>query len=80
MAIKVEVTEGTQQKEISFPVLMKDTESGLIVLFISEQEGIVVKTDGQYGWKLGNYSKAWVSCKHPSEWIPFEGTISISNE
>lgn len=80
MAIKVEVKQGIKQKEISFPILMKDTKSEFVVLFVSEQEGIVVKTDSKYGWKVGSYSMAWVSCKHRSEWIPFEGTISLSNE
>ena len=80
MAIKVETSVEETQKEITFPILMKDTDSELIVLFNSEECGPVVQEDPDLVWKVGQYSKCWISAHDKQAWVPFEGSLTLYNE
>lgn len=55
MAITVKIEE-KQNKEISFPCLMRHKE-GFVVLFTKPQSGVVVVAGA--GWKLGEHDADW---------------------
>lgn len=57
MAITVKIEE-KQNKEISYPCLMKSIESNLVVLFEAPSRGVVV-SPGK-GWLIGQYKDCWV--------------------
>lgn len=61
-----------------YPVLMKDTRSDLVVLFSSEQSGIVMNPNDEY--KFGKKLDIWNSCEDPREWTKFQGVIELSND
>lgn len=75
LAITVKI-EGAQEKEISFPCLMKDCESGLVVLFTNAKEGTVLSA--ARGWSIGSYHSEWLSATNKAYWEP-SPPITLSN-
>ena len=72
--MKVTVNE-KEQKEITYPCLMKHQDRGLIVLFISDRAGIRLKSDGTYD-KTVKYLDTW----NVEAFQPFHGTVTLQND
>jgi hypothetical protein len=67
---------------IEYPILMEDVFSKMVVLFMSEHRGIVVREDDYPtpAWPVGAYLPDWSSCKDSNEWIPFVGKLTLTLE
>lgn len=65
MAITAKIEQETK-KEISFPCLMKDIKSNLVVLFTSSQTGIVVSPG--LSWRVGEYRTDWMYARDQKHW------------
>lgn len=75
MAVKTE-TQEKQTKEITFPCLMRSTDSGLIVLFYSENSGTVII--GGSNWVVGEFSNQWITPYSSQHW-ELSPPVTISN-
>ena len=64
--------------EIKFPVLMKGVNSPLVVLFTSEECGLVVV--GFEDKEVGSYDTDWVKCSNVKKWKKFPDSIILSND
>jgi hypothetical protein len=71
--MKIEVNNKEQNTEIEFPCLMISDDSECIVLMHKEEIGIALKHENQ---EIGYFSNNW----DMSEFKPFKGTITLSNE
>lgn len=68
----LEVRKTSDKPKTSYPCLRKDADdSGLVVLFLCEQEGIVVVKDKDNVFYLGEFSTNWIM----SSFVPL-----LSNE
>lgn len=77
--MKVEVKKKNEiNGPFEFPVLMENADCELLVLFMSDRHGIVVKNN-EY-WPIWSISNSWVSCYDKSEWKKFEGEITLKND
>lgn len=76
--MKVQVKEQTNPQELKYPVLMKNIDSELVVLFTSVQAGVVLVPDTYNG--KGEYSTDWLSASDPKGWTKFQGVIELSND
>lgn len=77
MAITVKI-EGTEEKEISFPCLMKSSLTGLVVLFTNDRAGIVLAVqEANSFYHLGYISNSWDSA-YEVDWEP-SPPITLSN-
>lgn len=75
--MKSQIIKNEQESaEIAYPILMQDTTFGAVVLFNSENEGIVVHGVGNY--KMGDQCSHWTAT-NKEYWKKFQGTIEISN-
>lgn len=74
MAITVTV-EQKKDKEISFPCLMRNVGSGMVVLFTDHTEGTCIYP-GDTGNNVGTYRNTWASALGP--WEPSH-PITLSN-
>lgn len=83
--MKSKATIVTTPQESQFPVLMiaKRGQQGMIVMFDSEQSGMVVNIEhcntGCH-YKVGTYVTSWVKCSNTAEWERFYGTVELSND
>ena len=59
---------------ITYPCLMISTWNGTVVLFTADSKGTCVHAGG--GDDLGGHLTSWVMCC----FIPFNGTITLSND
>lgn len=75
MAIKTEI--GKASNDNPFPCLMKTKVGNLVVLFTSEQEGVVLSSGSSY-WDLGYYAEDWVSALDKEYWEP-SPPVTLSN-
>lgn len=74
MKVEIKAEEKTISK--SYPYIGRHKEvSNLIVLFTSSDSGICLSV-GDTGNEKGEYSEEW----RESHFIPFQGTITISND
>lgn len=76
MAIKTE-TQDKQAKEISFPCLMRGTDTGIIVLFSDVRTGTVVHTGDQNDYPVGTYATDWGHVTNP--YWELSPPVTISN-
>lgn len=76
--MKSEIQEVAEQAAITFPCLMQSTDSPLVVRFTTPCAGVVVIGDGLY--LVGQYREDWVPFYEESEWQPFTGKITLSND
>lgn len=73
--MKVEVKEKGNKIEIKYPCLMKSSNYGVIVLFISQKCGTCLDV-GHSNNELGEYSDYWdMDC-----FSPFDGEITLKND
>lgn len=72
MSVKVEVTKSEEPKR-HYPFI-GESSNKLIVLFTSRGTGTVIRPNSYYG--MGLHSSTW----HMSEFIPFHGTVALSND
>lgn len=63
----------TEEKEITYPCLMKSIHNGIIVLFTDKNTGMQVSGQGAY--HMGYHSQGWLS----RSFIPFTGTVTLKN-
>lgn len=70
------IKEIQKSEQITYPVLMQDTTFGAVVLFSSENKGVVVHGMGNY--KMGYHYSHWTAT-NKEYWKKFQGTIEISN-
>lgn len=75
MAITVKIEED-QSVDMTFPCILKDVRSELVVLFTGNEEGFVVHP-GQ-GYSVGDHSDCWEYAWDENEWEP-SPPIALSN-
>ena len=80
MKVTVSDNQSQQEKEIKFPVLMESMKySGRVVMFLSENCGVVVSTKNDYvavGYVLNNYDKF----NNRNYWKPLPNGVKITLE
>lgn len=71
------VTEnGSNKHELTFPVLMKSKDNGIVVLFVGNTNGICLSGRGEITYKS---EPGWLPA-NGENWEPFTGTITLSND
>ena len=75
--MKAVINEKETPKQPEYPMLMKATGSGRIVLFTSYKTGVVVQTNEEAYWPLGQFSTRWAE---DGCFTPFQGSITLSND
>ena len=79
MAIKSTISNDCKpNEELYFPILMKSTDSSLVLMFTEEGKGFVVSPDDKYG--VGHYEDKWLSCYNTAVWEKLEGKITLENK
>ena len=73
------VNDPSPDKEYSYPILMQDANSKLVVLFTSETEGVVLGENGKPNYKFGR-AHQWMICTDAREWLPYKGMYVITIE
>lgn len=71
------IQDQESEQQIAYPILMQEVTYGYVILFTSEQTGIVVYGVGIY--KIGAHSHHWTSATNKEAWEPFKGKIELSN-
>jgi len=75
--MQIEITPAEEQSpELKYPVLMatKDPSSTMVVLFISQFQGLAIKHP------MGShFDTEWTSATNAEVWKPFTGKITLSN-
>jgi hypothetical protein len=75
---------GSRSEGIEFPCLMELISStrskGIVALFTSPTEGMVVHTTSDSSYCIGHYQDTWVPCTEKHSWAPFKGTIALHGE
>lgn len=74
MSIIAQSTEHKLENEISYPCL-GIFSNGQIVLFTSISEGTLIKQGQLTTLPIGTYTKTW-----NRDWVPYVGTVTLSNE
>ena len=62
----------------SFPILMEAVGGRLVVLFITETSGVVLKPGD--GWNVGELGDDWEEANNRDMWRPYRGEIHLSND
>ncbi|MFK5950906.1 MAG: hypothetical protein QM500_19310 [Methylococcales bacterium] len=74
--MKSVIKETTKKKEeIIYPFLMISTKSNRVVLFASNSCGVLVNSDC-FDDQIGRHHSEW----YMGDFVPFTGTIELSNE
>ena len=60
--------------DITYPVARKSLHSGLVVLFASEQRGVVIVGNSKYD--VGEFDTAWAHAYDTGAWEAVEVTIN----
>ncbi len=68
----------SESEQIVYPILMEHRKYKYVVLFNSEEFGVVLSV-GTTSFKLGFYANVWHPATDEQHWKPFEGTIELSN-
>lgn len=74
--MKSEYIRNKNVETITFPCLMKNEQSGNIVLFTDYNKGTIVYTNS-LNYPLGYYSNGWMDCKINNVWIPLRKGDSV---
>ncbi len=84
--MKSTIIPNTSESEqpLKYPILMEHPHYKCVVLFHSEQAGIIVHegrkdSGGKPVYYLGFHSPNWISPTNKEFWKPFEGKIELSN-
>lgn len=64
------------KEEFMCPFLGISTKDNLIVLFTERRKGVVLRSDNDIFHKQFSYREDWID----SSFIPFNGTITLSND
>ncbi len=72
--MKSTIIENIEAAELDFPFMMKE-QDGYIVLFESEESGVVVNTGGKTSVKIGEHRDYWENCSFK----PFHGSVTLEN-
>lgn len=73
--VKSVIKDSCEVKGDEYPII-KATSSGLVVLFITEKTGVVIKTSDLSTYLIGAFSDDWAE---EECFKPFTGTIELSN-
>lgn len=74
----VSKVEEKQEKEITFPCLMRNKAAGHVVLFSSDKTGIVVYEGDEGSPVVGYYCDHWISATEETVWEPSQ-PVTLSN-
>lgn len=77
--MKVNVKQEEEKVEYGFPIIMEAERTGLIVLFTSENVGVVID-GGSSVWSLGEHCTDWFPNHDKIHWKKFTGTITLGND
>lgn len=66
----------SDKEEIQYPVACLNLKDGIIVLFLSKERGVVIKTSPDSGYDFGYFSDDWISCSEETIWKPVNITIT----
>lgn len=58
----------SDKEKIRYPVACRSLEDGIIVLFLSEQRGVVIKTSPDSEMRFGEIRSDWTSCHVKTIW------------
>lgn len=70
----MEVTDGSEI--IQYPVARRSLTDGAIVLFLSKDRGVVIRTSPDSKYDFGYFSDDWISCRNETIWEPVDTTIT----
>jgi len=74
------INETEEKEEFKYPMLMKSTANGMIVLMVNEEglgpKGIVLNQGNQVSWAIGEIGNAW----DKTGFKPFTGSITLKNK
>lgn len=76
MAIESEVKRSGQKS--CLPIMRRSKATGLVVLFISSNTGVVVVKSEVY--EVGHFSGDWTRYNDDSQWEDFTGEIILKNK
>ena len=71
----LEVTK-LHEKEYEYPIARRNLESGIVVLFLSEGRGVVIRTSPDSESKFGDVYNGWTPCSDNKIWEPVDITIT----
>jgi hypothetical protein len=74
--MKSTITQDGTRSAKSYPKLMQYENCGMVVLFQSKGEGIVVNAGRNLEWYVGEYSEDFDS----HNLVDFDGTVTLSND
>lgn len=66
----------SDKEEIQYPVACLSLKDGIIVLFLSKERGVVIKTSPGSAYDFGYFSDDWISCSEETIWEPVDITIT----
>ena len=66
------ISIGINQVKVEYPVLRKDVDSELVVLFTDEHKGVVLIANNH--WSFGQHNAAFTHSEDIG-WVKVEGTI-----
>lgn len=75
--MQTKITPTVEKEQVTYPYfgVINDKKSIIfIVLFLDDSEGVVVASEKNCGWKVGEMNYDW----NESQFSPFKGTIEIS--
>lgn len=77
--MKVEVNENKKEQEIEFPCLVihKDNEEGNLILWrVNKDLCLIIESSGEWSFTQFKSDNNW----NWEEFIPFKGSITLSND
>ena len=78
MSVNVKI-QNENNSEISYPILMQDTQSDLVILFINEKSGTIINPSERYSYHTGDYVTGWAKATNKCEWRKFDGQVFLRN-
>ncbi|ORF05841.1 hypothetical protein BGI03_09280 [Snodgrassella alvi] len=64
------------KEEIQYPAVCRSLEDGIVVLFLSECRGVVIRTSPDSESKLGDVLNDWAPYSDNTIWEPVDITIT----
>ena len=61
---------------IQYPVARRSLEDGIVVLFLSECNGVVIRSSPDSESKFGDVGNNWTSCRDKAVWEDVDITIT----
>ena len=64
------------KEEIRYPIARRSLEDGIVVLFLSECNGVVIRSSPDSESKFGDVGNNWTSCRDKAVWEDVDITIT----